>query len=161
MTTTTIPTMTVRLDLVEGLIGWTVQLTPATPDRPAPILTVADADGTVQAARRVHGLEDAELEPVIDSVPGTNTGTLVDLLVPIDVLDPALREGAGITATDLAPRTARRLAQRALEMHTIRAVDAEEASRPPSTPAPAPSGPSGPSGPSESDAESDDAAWDF
>lgn len=151
--TTTIPTMTVRLDLVEGLIGWTVQLTPGTPDRPAPILTVADAEGVVQAARRVHGLDDVSLEPVIEAVPGTDSGTLVDLLVPIDLLDPVLREGAGIRATDLTPRTSRRLAQRAMEMHTIRAVDAEEASRPPSTPAPAPSGPSGPS---ESDAE-----WDF
>ena len=139
MTTTTIPTLTVRLDEVEGLTGWTARLMPGTPERPDPILTVADAEGVVQAARRIHGLADAELEPLIESVPGTDTGMLVDLLVPIDVLDPALMEGAGIRAVVLPERTARQLAQRALEMREVRMIDAEEeaAARPP---APAPAG---------------------
>ena len=148
MTTTTIPTLTVRLDEVEGLTGWTARLAPGTPERPDPILTVADAEGVVQAARRIHGLADAELEPLIEEDGAT--GVLVDLLVPIGALDPALMEGAGIGAAALPERTARRLAQRALEMREVRMIDAEEESavRPP---APAPAG--------QSDAA--DAEWDF
>lgn len=146
--TTTIPTMTVRLDEVEGLVGWTAQLIPGTTTDPRPILTMADAEGTVQAARRVHGLEDAELEPIISRMPGTDTGTLVDLLVPIGLLDPVLREGAGIRATALTPRTSRRLAQRAMEMHTIRVIDAEETEWAAADMRPA-------------DADADADAWDF
>ena len=145
--TTTIPTLTIRLDGVPGLTGWTARLMPGTPDRPAPILTVADAEGVVQAARRIHGLDDAELEPVIEE-DGAQTGTLVDLLVRIAVLDDALLAGAGIRAAALPERAARRLAQRALEMREIRVIDAEEEAQ---TPAPAPA-------PAEDDA---DAEWDF